>query len=98
MLFVCPRTQDQIVCNCVQSSGSGVCLTQPHPETDVIPCEMHFKAHPLSSEFCITKIVIVSEARNLELYIDDMYETTARGCMLTLKKGKLVSADNLANF
>ena len=87
MLFL-HRSQDQLVCSGVQSAGGGVCLAQPHPETDIVPCEMTFKAHPIACEFCITKIIIVSEARNLEMYIDEMYERTAKGMMLTLRKGK----------
>eukprot|EP00794_Sanderia_malayensis_P005597 gene5597-6286_t len=82
------RSQDQLVCSGVQSSGCGVILTQPHPDTDIVPCEMTFTAHPISSEFCVTKIFVVSEAKNLELYVDNMYEKTAPGLMLTLKKGK----------
>ena len=63
-------------------------LTQPKPESDVVPCEMSFTAHPLAQEFCVRNIVIVSEARNVELYVDDNYERTAKGIMLTIKKGK----------
>ena len=79
-----------MVCSTVQAAGNGVRLTQPHPETDIIPCEMTFRAHPNASQFCVTNIVVVSEARNVELYVDDMYEKTTKGMMLTLKKGKLV--------
>ena len=79
------------MCSSVQAAGSGVSLTQPHPETDIIPCEMTFTAHPVACEFCITKVLVVSEARNVELYIDGMYEKTTKGMMLTLRKGKLVS-------
>ncbi len=67
-------------------------FAQPNPETDVVPCEMTFMAHPIASEFCITKVLIVSEAKNLELYIDNMYEKTAKGLMLTLKKGRYVAS------
>ena len=88
--LLCSRCQNKLVCSGVQSAGNGVCLTQPHPETDVIPCEMTFMAHPVASEFCITKIIIVSEARNLEMYVNNMYEKTAKGLMLTLRKGKWV--------
>lgn len=80
------------MCNSLQSAGNGVHLTQPHPETDLIPCEMTFTAHPVSCEFCVTKIIVVSEARNVELYIDGMYEKTSKGVMLTLRKGKSVNA------
>ncbi|XP_065071483.1 uncharacterized protein LOC135696127 [Rhopilema esculentum] len=82
------RAHEQVVCSAVQAAGNGVCLTQPHPETDIIPCEMTFRAHPNASQFCVTNIVVVSEARNVELYVDDMYEKTTKGMMLTLKKGK----------
>ena len=51
---------------------------------------MTFTAHPVACDFCVTKIVVVSEARNVELYIDGMYEKTTKGMMLTLRKGKLV--------
>lgn len=63
-------------------------LTQPKPHSDVVPCEMSFTAHPMAHEFYIKNIVIVSEARNVELYIDDNYEKTARGIMLTIRKGR----------
>lgn len=49
---------------------------------------MSFTAHPMAQEFYIKNIVIVSEARNVELYIDDNYEKTARGIMLTIRKGR----------
>ena len=42
----------------------------------------------MAQEFYIKNIVIVSEARNVELYIDDNYERTAKGIMLTIKKGR----------
>ena len=63
-------------------------LTRPKPHNDIVPCEMSFTAHPMAQEFYIKNIVIVSEARNVELYIDDNYEKTARGIMLTIKKGR----------
>lgn len=81
------RSESQFICNCIQSSGAGVILSQPHPESDVVPCELHFTAHPMAVQFCITKVVVVSEARHLELYLDDLYEKTSKGCMLTVKKG-----------
>lgn len=82
------RAQDQLVVGCVQSAGAGVTLTRPKPHPDIVPCEMSFTAHPMAQEFYIKNIVIVSEARNVELYIDDNYEKTARGIMLTIRKGK----------
>lgn len=82
------RAQDQLVVGCVQSAGAGVILTRPKPHSDVVPCEMSFTAHPMAQEFYIKNIVIVSEARNVELYIDDNYEKTARGIMLTIRKGR----------
>lgn len=85
------RAQDQLVVGCVQSAGAGVILTRPKPHSDVVPCEMSFTAHPMAQEFYIKNIVIVSEARNVELYIDDNYEKTARGIMLTIRKGRKVS-------
>lgn len=85
------RAQDQLVVGCVQSAGAGVTLTQPRSDSDIIPCEMSFTAHPMAQEFYIKNIVIVSEARNVELYIDDNYERTAKGIMLTIRKGRKVS-------
>ncbi|XP_068708567.1 ATPase PAAT-like isoform X2 [Montipora foliosa] len=85
------RAQDQLVVGCVQSAGAGVTLTRPKPQPGLIPCEMSFTAHPMAQEFYIKNIVIVSEARNVELYIDDNYEKTARGIMLTIRKGRKVS-------
>lgn len=85
------RAQDQLVVGCVQSAGAGVTLTRPKPNPDIVPCEMSFTAHPMAQEFYIKNIVIVSEARNVELYIDDNYEKTARGIMLTIRKGRKVS-------
>lgn len=82
------RAQDQLVVGCVQSAGAGVTLTRPKPHPDIVPCEMSFTAHPMAQEFYIKNIVIVSEARNVELYIDDNYEKTARGIMLTIRKGR----------
>lgn len=82
------RAQDQLVVGCVQSAGAGVTLTQPKPHSDMVPCEMSFTAHPMAQEFYIKNIVIVSEARNVELYIDDNYERTAKGIMLTIRKGR----------
>ena len=88
------RAQDQLVVGCVQSAGAGVILTQPKPHSDVVPCEMSFTAHPMAQEFYIKNIVIVSEARNVELYIDDNYEKTARGIMLTIRKGRYLSYES----
>lgn len=85
------RAQDQLVVGCVQTAGAGVILTQPKPHSDVVPCEMSFTAHPLAQEFYIKNIVIVSEARNVELYVDENYERTAKGIMLTIRKGRKVS-------
>lgn len=85
------RAQDQLVVGCVQSAGAGVTLTRPKSHSNVIPCEMSFTAHPMAQEFYIKNIVIVSEARNVELYIDDSYEKTAKGIMLTIRKGRKVS-------
>lgn len=85
------RAQDQLVVGCVQTAGAGVILTQPNPQSDVVPCEMSFTAHPMAQEFYIKNIVIVSEARNVELYIDENYERTAKGIMLTIRKGRKVS-------
>lgn len=85
------RAQDQLVVGCVQSAGAGVTLTRPKAHTDVVPCEMSFTAHPMAQEFYIKNIVIVSEARNVELYIDDNYERTAKGIMLTIRKGRKTS-------
>lgn len=82
------RSQDQLVVGSVQSAGAGVVLTQPLPVSDNVPCELSFTAHPMSDEFCIKNIVIVSEARNVELYVDGGYAKTARGIMLTIKKGR----------
>ena len=73
---------------CVQSAGAGVTLTRPKICSDIVPCEMSFTAHPMAQEFHIKSIVIVSEARNVEMYIDDNYEKTARGIMLTIRKGR----------
>ena len=81
------------MCGCVQSAGAGVTLSHPHPESDRIPCEMSFTAHPMSEEFCIKSIVIVSEARNVEMYVNDNYEKTAKGIMLTIRKGRYVDRD-----
>ncbi|EDO42778.1 predicted protein [Nematostella vectensis] len=80
-------SQEQLVVGCVQSAGAGVILTRPRPETDVVPCEMSFTAHPMSDEFSIKSVVIVSEARNVELYVDGSYVKTAKGIMLTIRKG-----------
>lgn len=85
------RAQDQLVVGCVQSAGAGVTLTRPRSDSDIIPCEMSFTAHPMAQAFYIKNIVIVSEARNVELYIDDNYERTAKGIMLTIRKGRKVS-------
>ena len=63
-------------------------LTRPKPHSDVVPCEMSFTAHPMAQEFYIKNIVIVSEARNVELYINENYERTAKGIMLTIRKGR----------
>jgi len=82
------RSQDQLVVGSVQSAGAGVVLTQPLPVSDNVPCELSFTAHPMSDEFCIKNIVIVSEARNVELYVDGGYAKTARGIMLTIRKGR----------
>ncbi|XP_032240117.2 uncharacterized protein LOC5514667 [Nematostella vectensis] len=84
-------SQEQLVVGCVQSAGAGVILTRPRPETDVVPCEMSFTAHPMSDEFSIKSVVIVSEARNVELYVDGSYAKTAKGIMLTIRKGRKVS-------
>ncbi|KXJ28670.1 uncharacterized protein LOC110246043 [Exaiptasia diaphana] len=85
------RSQDQLVVGSVQSAGAGVVLTQPIPVSDNVPCELSFTAHPMSDEFCIKNVVIVSEARNVELYVDGCYAKTARGIMLTIRKGRKVS-------
>ncbi|XP_031560781.1 uncharacterized protein LOC116296822 [Actinia tenebrosa] len=85
------RSQDQLVVGSVQSAGAGVILTQPVPVSDNVPCEMSFTAHPMSDDFCIKDIVIVSEARNVELYVDNSYAKTAKGIMLTIKKGRKVA-------
>lgn len=45
---------------------------------------MNFIVHPLHESFCITKIVLLSEARNLELYVNGGYEKSTRGIRLTL--------------
>ena len=45
---------------------------------------MKFIVHPPHESFCVTKIVLLSEARNLELYVNGEYEKSTRGIMLTL--------------
>lgn len=92
------RSQDQLVVGSVQSAGSGVVLTQPLPVSDNVPCELSFTAHPMSDEFCIKNVVIVSEARNVELYVDGCYAKTARGIMLTIRKGRYDNSVIPASF
>ena len=83
---------------CVQSAGAGANLTHPKPETENVPCELSFTAHPMAQQFCIKSIDIVSEARNVELYVDDRYERTAKGIMLTIKKGRFVGIPAAMNL
>ena len=62
-------------------------MNQPQ-EDPGLPYELKFVVHPPHEDFCITKLVILSEARNLELYINGGYEKSSRGVMLTMNKGR----------
>ena len=80
--------ESQYICNCVQDKDMGVILTQPNISSDPLPCQLTFKAHPSAINYSLKRVVVVSEAKHLELYVDDMYEKTERGRMLTLSKGR----------
>ena len=68
---------------CVHQANTGFTLSQPNDDLNV-PYEMKFIVHPPHESFCVTKIVLLSEARNLELYVNGEYEKSTRGIMLTL--------------
>ena len=72
----------------MQAIDGGVLLSHPRSSKQAIPCEIQITPYPFHQEFCVSKIVVVSEARNLELYVEDSYEYTAKGIMLTIKKGR----------
>lgn len=76
----------------MQSAGSGILLLKPAPDPidgdRDIACEMHLAPHSPRAEYCILKLSIVSESKHIELYLDDSYEETCKGCMVTVKKGK----------
>ena len=82
------RSLEQILIGCVHQACQGLTLNQPKPDT---PYEIKFIVHPAQEEFCISKIIILSEARNLELYINGSYEKSSRGVMLTMNKGRQVA-------
>ena len=73
----------------MHQANPGLTLCQPKDNPD-IPYEMKFIIHPPHESFCITKIVLLSEARNLELYVNGGYERSTRGIMLTLNKERSV--------
>lgn len=81
------RSLEQVFIGCVHQACPGLTLNQPKNDPG-LPYEMKFTVHPSFEDFCITKIVILSEARNLELYINGGYEKSSRGIMLTMNKGK----------
>ena len=85
------RSESQYTCDCLQQSGAGVLLLKPHPDFNTSsPSEVHFTPNPPPSqcEFLIQRMTVVSESKHLELYIDDIYEMTAKGCAVSLKKGR----------
>lgn len=92
--FVCFSSESQFICDCLQESEAGVTLLRPHPPTPMatmgrsIASEIHFKPDNSTCEFLFKKITVVSESRHLELYIDDVYEMTSKGCAVSLKKGR----------
>ena len=69
---------------------SKLTFDQPKGMMVDLPYEIKFSIHPPHEEFCISKIIILSEARNLELYIKGSYEKSSRGIMLTMNKGRSV--------
>ena len=77
---------------CVHQADLGFTLIQPNDDLDV-PYEMKFIVHPPHESFCITKILLLSEARNLELYVNGGYEKSTRGIMLTLNNKRSVYAN-----
>jgi hypothetical protein len=69
----------------VHQASQGLTLSQPNNDVNV-PYEMKFTVHPPHESFCVKKIALLSEARNLELYVNGGYEKSTRGIMLTLNK------------
>ena len=96
-LFFAFSSESQYICDCLQESETGVTLLRPHPPPPMetmgrsIASEIHFTpGNNGTCEFLFKKITVVSESRHLELYIDDIYEMTSKGCAVTLKKGRYV--------
>ena len=77
-----------MITDSIQASNYGVILSQPNPEQGSIPCELQIVSQAIPNEYTISKLIIVSEAKHLELYVNDMYIKTSKGFMLTLKKGR----------
>ena len=95
------RSLEQIVIGCVHQASPGLTLIQPNNDLNV-PYEMKFTVHPPHESFCIKKIVLLSESRNLELFVNGGYEKSTRGIMLTLnnqRKSSLFEAQfDLSGF
>jgi hypothetical protein len=77
------------VIGCVHQASPGLTLSQPNNDPNVV-YEMNFIVHPPHESFCIKKIVLLSESRNLELYVNGGYEKSTRGIMLTLNNQRWV--------
>jgi len=88
--YVICRSESQYVCECVQAAEAGILLLRPSPEINTnAPSQIHLTPTNIpTNEFCVMKIIVVSESKHLELYIDDIYEMTSKGCTLSLKKGR----------
>ena len=64
-------------------------LSQANPYEEKITCEFTLsKAEDAEVTHVITKILIVSEAKHMELYVNHLYAKTSEGCMVMAKKGK----------
>jgi len=81
-----PRSESQFISSCIQSSGTGVIFNQPNPELDSTPCELQLAQH--KNKCHITKLLVVSEGKHVELYLNHIYAKTSKGCLVSAKKGK----------
>ncbi|XP_012566713.1 uncharacterized protein LOC101240882 isoform X1 [Hydra vulgaris] len=83
------RSESQVVTASIQASKNGVILSRPIAFHETIACELQIESQDDQNEYVLSKLIVVSEAKHLELYVNDMYIKTSKGLMLTFQKESL---------
>ncbi|XP_065648892.1 uncharacterized protein LOC101240882 isoform X2 [Hydra vulgaris] len=83
------RSESQVVTASIQASKNGVILSRPIAFHETIACELQIVSQDDINEYVLSKLIVVSEAKHLELYVNDMYLKTSKGLMLPTQEGSL---------